>query len=217
MSGCINKTIHLDGSVCKERKSKPKKSEIAKYWKEKILNFGIFIDWGEPSCWACGYLDRSYDINDLSLPLDEVFKVWNKQYYLQRCHVIPEALGGCSCCGNLVLLCKECHRENPDTNNVELFLRWMQNRRSYGNSRYEQLKIVFKEFGLCLNNLNFFLFTSEYFLNYFRNNSIHVGGRYTDASRVACLIDFKSQYSTSQLIEFIPDYAKEFVVNEIEM
>lgn len=30
------------------------KSKVFEYWKKRIFDLGFFIDWGEPSCWACG-------------------------------------------------------------------------------------------------------------------------------------------------------------------
>jgi hypothetical protein len=33
----------------------PSKAEIFDYWKDRFREIDIFIDWGEPSCWACRY------------------------------------------------------------------------------------------------------------------------------------------------------------------
>jgi len=116
------KTIHLDKSECINRKTVPLKFQIAKYWREKIFDLNLFMDWGEPTCWACGRFEADNDVTGNALALNQIFRVWDKQKYLERCHVVPRALGGCNCHGNIVLLCKECHKDNLDTMNVDLFL-----------------------------------------------------------------------------------------------
>ena len=87
----------------------PKKSEIAKHWREKIFEIGLFMDWGEPTCWSCGAYDSENDITDPKTPFNDIFLAWDKQKYLELCHIIPRGLGGCNCPRNIVLLCKKCH------------------------------------------------------------------------------------------------------------
>jgi hypothetical protein len=44
----------------------------------------------------------------------------------EQAHIIPHALGGPSDPSNLVLLCNQCHKENPNTSNADLFWQWMK-------------------------------------------------------------------------------------------
>lgn len=46
--------------------------------------------------------------------------------FLQRCHIIPHALGGSQEPGNLFLLCSECHSNNPDTVFPEFFFKYVR-------------------------------------------------------------------------------------------
>ena len=49
----------------------PSKAEIFAYWKERIFEKGLFVDWGEPSCWVCGfYYESKYDISSPNTPLE---------------------------------------------------------------------------------------------------------------------------------------------------
>lgn len=208
----INYTEHLDGSECLKRRSMPRKSDIAKHWRDKIFDLGLFMDWGEPSCWACGIFDSSHDIEDSTQPLDEIFKVWDKQQYLERCHVVPRSLGGCNCHGNLVLLCKNCHNENPDTRNLNTFKLWLQNRKNYGSRRIAELTNCFEEFGLKLNNLDYFLmYFCDEFSDYLIENSILVAGKFTDASTLAALIEWKKDQSEDMLKNKLPDYLQKVI------
>jgi hypothetical protein len=124
-------TIHLDGSICDHRTNMPAKANIAKYWKDEKCHefFGYFMDWGEPSCWACGKWNEKYDM-DLN-NVKDVFSSWNKHPYLDRCHIMARALGGCNCEANLALLCKDCHKASPDTKNIHLFANWVRNRKKF--------------------------------------------------------------------------------------
>src|SRR5262249_7661154 len=54
---------------------------------------GLGVDWSEAEerCWRCGYKSS-----------------------LQKCHIVPDSLGGAARPSNLVLLCCRCHREAPN-------------------------------------------------------------------------------------------------------
>jgi 5-methylcytosine-specific restriction endonuclease McrA len=84
----------------KKRKKKKKRQniktspkEIVDYWKERQDECGLSVDWGEAEerCWRCGYKKN-----------------------LQRCHIIPDSLGGKDEPANLVLLCERCHIDAPN-------------------------------------------------------------------------------------------------------
>jgi hypothetical protein len=82
------------------------KKRIVKYWRDNT-DINIFPCWedAETLCWRCGYK-------------------FTKD--LQRCHIIPKALGGSDSADNLILLCRNCHREAPDVNDSAFMLRWLE-------------------------------------------------------------------------------------------
>src|SRR5580704_12367838 len=72
----------------------PSKGEIFEYWKDRIFDHGLFMDWGEPSCWACGFhYEAKYDIKNPNAGWAEIVRCWDRMP-LQRCHIIPRSLGG---------------------------------------------------------------------------------------------------------------------------
>lgn len=111
-------------------KSMPSKAKIARYWLDKKLPNGDLVieDWLEPCCWACGIWE--YDENEEKLIEEENFTdTWNyNANYLERCHIIPRALGGRNSEDNLFLMCKTCHEDSPDTTHKELFFDWVMKR-----------------------------------------------------------------------------------------
>lgn len=118
--------------------------DIFDHWKDKvILKNGkisdlsdtegeeVVKDWGEPMCWACGkpvvgdYEKSCEGERDLVL-------LWNDKKVvskLNRCHIIPKALGGENTADNLFLLCEDCHWSSPDTINPSSFFRWVYTKR----------------------------------------------------------------------------------------
>lgn len=123
--------------------------EIFSYWKTKTLNEllnsqelteRVVLDWGEPSCWACGKpairnIKEESQLQEKCKRDDGTFdyaSLWNDprvKSSLNRCHIKPSALGGKDEPSNLFLLCEECHQLSPDTINVNSFFRWVLNRR----------------------------------------------------------------------------------------
>ena len=83
-------------------------SEIIAYWEKHVDECGLSVDWAEAEshCWRCGY-ERN----------------------LERCHIIPDSLGGKDEPSNLVLLCKRCHAEGPNVTDPEIMWDWI---RAYG-------------------------------------------------------------------------------------
>ncbi|RKQ51237.1 HNH endonuclease [Roseivirga pacifica] len=193
---------HIDGTPCIKKKSVPKKSAIAQYWSMINHDVILYVDWGEPVCWACGMQASKYDFHELGLSKQDRFKVWDVECYLERSHIVPSALGGCNCEANLVLLCRTCHEDNPDTRNEELFFRWFNSRRSYPLRRLEEIKVEFQNFNLEFSIVNFILFRSCIeFYNYMEENSIAVGGKFSMATKVASFIDWRSQFTEGELFE----------------
>ncbi len=71
-----------------------KPEEIVEYWKNKDRK--IIPKWENAleECWACGRTSNAK---------------------LEKCHIIPECLGGEMLSSNMVLLCSLCHYQNPET------------------------------------------------------------------------------------------------------
>jgi len=108
----------------RRKSSLPSKSEIFEYWKERIFEKGLFIDWGEPSCWVCGlHYDSKYDISSPDTNWERILRCWEK-IPLQRCHIVPRSLGGKDSVENIFLMCRECHDLAPNTAIVDLFFEW---------------------------------------------------------------------------------------------
>ena len=79
--------------------------EIVKYWTNRIDESDLSVDWleAESRCWRCG-CERN----------------------LQRCHIIPDSLGGKDHPSNLVLLCKRCHEDGPNVKDPEIMWDWIK-------------------------------------------------------------------------------------------
>ena len=124
--------------------------KIFNYWKDKCItdkgtieiegkydiskSTPVITDWGEPECWLCGkYIDLSDHTSYLeNLEKGNLEEIWNYKKVkniLNRCHIIPKALGGHDTADNLFLLCKECHSKSPDTNNPKYFFQYIYNER----------------------------------------------------------------------------------------
>lgn len=114
-----------------------KHKDIADYWWHKSINrrgeifsslvedsLPLYTEKGGCECWACGHSAKDYD-------------------ELERCHIIPNSLGGEDKPRNLILLCPKCHEESPDTVNAGAFLRWVFNRKcKYINGRMHPVRFL---------------------------------------------------------------------------
>lgn len=127
----------------RRKQNLPKKSEIFKYWKE-WLDLNAF-DWGEPSCWACGFgFNGKYNLKDSKVSPEKIAMLWNKAP-LQRCHIVPESLGGSSKPQNLFLMCRECHDLAPNTAFPEIFFQWVKGQDHFTRrmNEYRELITIF--------------------------------------------------------------------------
>ena len=97
----------------KRKPIKTTKKEIADYWTSRQEELGLSVDWAEAKerCWRCGYKKT-----------------------LERCHIIPDSLGGKDTPSNLVLLCKRCHIEAPNVEDKNFMWDWI---RAYGTPLYD--------------------------------------------------------------------------------
>ena len=170
----------------------PSRSKIAHYWREKAYQyFDHLMDWGEPSCWACGTFIGSLDIDVSNSEEHEIFKVWENHNYLQRCHIIPKALGGCNCEANVILLCRRCHKSSPDTRDPVHFVNWVKNKKKVFGQEIQNVMTLLEyspEEGDCE------LMLMEEFKEYYRGNAVVVAGSVPLSTYFACLIEFKEVY-----------------------
>ena len=80
-------------------------SQIVQYWSKNIDESELSIDWFDAGthCWRCG-----------------------RKRKLERCHIIPNSLGGEDSPRNLVLLCKQCHEAGPNVADPEIMWDWLK-------------------------------------------------------------------------------------------
>lgn len=129
---------------------------IIDYWKP-ILNESekynsVFIDFGEPTCWACGeYWNGEYDCNNESID-DICYSNWEKAP-LEKCHIIAKSLGGSDDPSNFFLMCKMCHVNSPDTTSNRLFFNWVKSQASRKNY-IQTILNTFKDLNFDINDLN---------------------------------------------------------------
>jgi hypothetical protein len=132
----------------------PTKAEIFDHWKDRFRDLGFFIDWGEPSCWACRFhWGAAYNIKRPDASWEEIFDCWNR-VPLQRCHIISRSLGGSDEPENLFLMCRECHDLAPNTNIPDIFFRWVRSQ-SHGTREGAKMEDAFRAFGIEGDALKF--------------------------------------------------------------
>jgi len=88
-------------------------AQIVDYWSGVESEIGLSVDWAEAHelCWRCAYRSR-----------------------LERCHIVPDSLGGSEAPENLILLCGRCHREAPNVSDPRFMWAWL---RAHATSTYE--------------------------------------------------------------------------------
>ena len=125
----------------------PSKAEIFEYWKDRLLGLGRFIDWGEPSCWACGFhYGTKYDVKRPDVEWEVILRCWNS-IPLQRCHILPRSLGGTNDVSNLFLMCRECHDLAPNTSFPEILFEWARTQ-SWASRESAKLTAAIASFGI---------------------------------------------------------------------
>lgn len=125
----------------------PSKSEIFDHWKDAFP----FVDWGEPSCWACGWYWKRYAVRDSKAGMNKIYEAWERTP-LQRCHIIPRSLGGNTDPSNLFLMCTECHDLAPNTTSRDIFLRWARSQ-SYIARLNKKLEQELESFDLTIETV----------------------------------------------------------------
>jgi len=103
------------------RKKLPTVKSILDYWDsrpETYKELSFCFDREEPTCFAChdGH-EGKYDCQGAS--------AWTKSG-LQRSHIIPDSLGGTNDPSNFVMLCKGCHKQNPQSSSKKAYMDWLK-------------------------------------------------------------------------------------------
>ena len=132
-SSCISAS-----NIGKPRVDKTTIKQIADYWIENtnINESELNFDWADAytNCWNCGDYKYSKSL---------------KKIFLERCHIIPRALGGLDTPSNYVLLCKNCHAEAPNIANTNDMWDWIKSNRVpysiYGTYRINKALIMFEQ------------------------------------------------------------------------
>jgi hypothetical protein len=133
----------------------PTKSAIFEHWKDRLPGLGIFIAWREPSCWACGFLlgaTTRYDIKRPDAAWAKILQCWEK-IKLQRCHIVPQSLGGSDEVSNLFLMCRECHDMQPNTTIPDIFFEWARVQSAAARDTARMLN-AFMSYGIRPNDLS---------------------------------------------------------------
>ena len=111
------------------------KSQIIEYWFsdegfERMFkehkDLACRLEYNIPHCFACQRTMIDLDNEQKYGNLKNTSKNWDIKSNLEKCHIIPLALGGDDHPSNLVLLCKECHKLNPNTDDEDLYWLWMK-------------------------------------------------------------------------------------------
>lgn len=143
-----------------KRTSPPSNVKILEFWcseegkeileKHSIKPYGIHtltIDAGE-ECWCCdafcceGYYE--------GWRADHKKGKWSGDTR-ERCHIIAKSLGGSYECDNMFLMCWQCHRRAPNTNDPKIFFEWVvkenaraiQHRKDFSRGMAEIAKELF--------------------------------------------------------------------------
>ena len=170
------------------RTSKPK---IAEYWlgtengRARLPGNSALIDFGEPSCFACGWMATDPDESP------ELWRVWDRAS-LHRCHLVPAALGGRDTPDNLVLLCPRCHVEAPDVGDPDYMLRWISVHESWGNLLMRELQAALDRHQVLPQEIDAFNLGIPPLLNMqevVRTWAIPVAGKFSYATLAACSIE----------------------------
>ena len=162
--------------------------KIFDYWKDKCITSSgevvaggsrgesVIIDLAEPNCWACGRrairkasvegaLQKKCERENGEFDFRQLWDDSSVKSALNRCHIVPAALGGKDEPSNLFLLCEECHMLSPDTTNPANFFRWVYKRKQdcddgkmSGRKILSELQSEFERRGVdlvnCLKDIN---------------------------------------------------------------
>ena len=154
-------------------------------------------DWGEPCCWACGKYKRSGDY-DYKKSDKNVYACWNRVKFLQKAHIIPFSITGDDSPENFVLLCQECHKNNPNTTSLKAYQTWLNSVEHWTNNIIQEYKKSLCVYGLTpegtekifLDDTPFFC---QDFKSFLESNSVLVGMELNPMTVSACIATYLSE------------------------
>lgn len=194
--------------MSEREKIKTKHEDIVNYWAAHQDECGLSVDWAEAKniCWRCG-CER------------------NVKRQLDRCHIIPDALGGKDEPSNLVLLCPRCHKDGPNVSDPEVMWDWIrayghpfynlfwvtygqkEYEFIYGNKFMDDIKTIMERAGDKASEEEFLAFFKKALSETVEESSIHFGQPYfntaTMAGRYRMLIKKLAQKYKIDMKEFI--------------
>lgn len=115
------------------RISPPSAYDIAMYWR-KLDEFVDNIN--EPRCFACQF----YPFED-DQP-ENLGLAWRQ--HLERCHIVAASVHGSFAHENFLMLCRECHREAPMTDDRAIMIKWAKTHESYLHCVYLEIEAGIK-------------------------------------------------------------------------
>ena len=168
--------------MSKRKAIKTKIEEIVDYWAEHEDECGLSVDWEEAAerYWRCGC-----------------------EKNLERCHIVPDSIGGKDEPSNLVLLCKRCHADGPNVDDPEIMWDWIRaygvpfydtfwsilGRREYkfiyGHSIYDELKYIVEESANEWNQDTYMEIWKEKFQCAIERTGLHFGQPYLNTATMA--------------------------------
>jgi len=143
-----------------------KKSQIIEYWfsdegfkrmLKEHKDLACQLEYNLPHCFACQRIMIDLDNEQKYGNLKNTSKNWDIKSNLEKCHIIPLALGGDDHPSNLVLLCKECHKLNPNTDDEDLYWLWMKGVEDFFSADMRNFKQAFKIYKI----------DGDYYMNYY--------------------------------------------------
>lgn len=150
-------------------------AEIVDYWACNQSECGLAVDWAEADklCWRCA-----------------------QGRQLQRCHIVPRALGGSEEPRNLVLLCGQCHAEAPNVADPDFMWKWLRAHAVsyYGTYWYErglrEYEFIFKRRPLegCEEDESLLPKLRAAVAQYITNTSTHWGQGKLNPATIAWLL-----------------------------
>lgn len=175
------------------RRTVTRKSAIAEYWlgtaegRDRLPGNTARYDCGEPACFACGWIATAAEEPPTT------WSVWDRAS-LQRCHLVPHALGGADAPANLVLLCGRCHAEAPDVGDARYMLAWINDHPSWGElvvTTCEQMLALHQisEDEVIAFNQQGSRAALDVYVSLLRGWSIPVGGKFSYTTLAACAVE----------------------------
>ena len=153
-----------------------KRENIVKYWKANIGPREINVPWEKAltHCWACGLKTA-----------------------LEKAHIIPEVLGGPMTESNMVLFCKNCNAQNPETVYEDYFWLWIKGRKKL-QEEYNVPYLTFashaQEYELMFGKENYFdkVTEIEVSLYFGEENCVNNVKKFCDLSKHECFFRYPS-------------------------